>query len=66
MQQNIFRIAFVTSLIIVVPYAWYAIRIYNYAHENKPDGYDDFPRLSQFWVVLLGMMALGALRTAVG
>ena len=63
-QQNIFRLAFVLSLIIVVPYAWYAIRIYNYAHENKPDGFD-FPRLSQFWVILLGMSALGTLRIMV-
>ena len=53
--------AITIALIIVVPYAWYAIRIHNFAFENKPDGFQ-FPSFSNLWVTALGMMALISLR----
>ena len=40
-------------MIIVVPYAWYAIKINSYARETRPD--QVFPSYSQLWVSLLGM-----------
>ena len=42
------------AVIIVVPYAWYAIKINNYARAERPE--HEFPSYSQLWISLLGMV----------
>ena len=54
----------VISLIIVVPYAWYAIRINNFAHENKPDGFEFVSFYSQLLITVLGMVSQVTLKKA--
>ena len=50
-----FIVGIVFSCLIVIPYAWFAMRINTYSHENKPEDFS-FPTYSMLWITALSTL----------